>query len=113
MRYIVCALLVVLMGCFTRPAIIHRQSFDEIQIGTTVEELKKKVGEPRTIRATPSGGEEYEYVENLYIENEVVEKRLYYFSVQNGKVTSKRTDQQTPPAYDQIYDDDPNDVELQ
>lgn len=105
--------LVLLTACFSRSAIMTRSSYEEISIGTPISNLKAKVGEPYSIQEQPNGTEEYEYIERIPLGSEVIEENRYYLVVKNGQVVSKRMNQKSPPAYDLIYDDDPNDVEQQ
>jgi hypothetical protein len=75
--------------------------------------MEQRVGSPYQIRNLKDGEKEYEYIERITMGDEVVEENHYFIIVQDGKVKGKRTTQQTPPAYDLIYDDNPNDTDLQ
>jgi hypothetical protein len=90
-----------------------RKNFDEVYPGEPVIEVQKKAGAPYAIRSQPNGTEEYEYIERIPLGTEVVEENHYYLVIKNGQVVSKRINRETPPAYDLIDDDDPNDVEQQ
>lgn len=105
--------LLLMVSCFSRPAMMTRSSFDEIQVGESVAELKQKVGDPYAVHKQENGTEEYEYIERIDLGTETVEENRYTLVIKDGKVAAKRFNQQTPPAYDELYDGDPNDVELQ
>ena len=87
-----------------------RSGFREIELGTSVEEVVKNYGEPYYIRSNRDGSKEYHYIERIPFGEQVVEDNNYVLVIKNGKVISKRYNQERPPAYDEIYDDDPNDV---
>ena len=90
-----------------------RQNFDEIQLGTPVSKFEEKVGEPYKITSLKEGSEEYEYIERIPLGDEIVEENHYFLIIKEGKVISKRINRERPPAYDLIYDADPNDTDLQ
>lgn len=106
--------LLVLCSCFTRPNVASRSSFDSIDLGAPVSEVEKKVGKPYQVRRGANGTTVYEYIERISSgDNEVLEENHYFFTFKNGAVVSKNINQLREADYDQIYDDDPNDVELQ
>ena len=90
-----------------------RSSFADIRVGEPVTEVQKKVGDPYSITKNSDGSEEYEYIERILMGSEVIEENHYFLNVTNSRVVSKSFKQNTPPAYDTINDDDPNDTDLQ
>jgi len=106
-------LLIILAACFSRTAMMTRHTYEDITVGSTISDVQAKVGSPYSIHKQADGTEEYEYIERIPLGTEVVEENRYYLVIKNGQVVSKRMNQQTPPAYDLIYDDDPNDIEQQ
>ena len=99
-----------------------RKDYENVTIGTPISEVIADYGQPLTINTRPDGSQSYEYVERLPVSTAtgsttgaypgstaVVENR-YFIIVKDGKVISKRYNFEEPPAYDQIYDEDPNDV---
>lgn len=106
--------LLVLAGCFTRPNVANRQAYDSINLGEPVAEVEKKIGKPYQVRKYSNGTELYEYIERIYaVENEIIEERHYFIWIKNGQVISKKITEDRQPEYDLIYDDDPNDTDLQ
>ncbi len=106
--------LLFLSSCFTRSTVINRDAYDSINLGTPVAEVEKKVGDPYQVRKYSDGTQLYEYIERIYaVENEIIEENHYYFWIKNGQVVSKKITNQRQPDYDMIYDDDPNDTDLQ
>jgi hypothetical protein len=106
-------ILLLLCACFSHTAMMTRGSYQDIQVGSSIAEVQTKVGEPYAIRKQTDGSDEYEYIERIPLGTEVVEENHYYLLVKNGQVMAKRMNQETPPAYDLIQDDDPNDIEQQ
>ena len=74
------------------------------------QEVIDKYGEPYSITNKKNGTQEYLYIERIPGAEVTVEQNNYIFVVKNGQVISKRKNQELPPAYDEIYDEDPNDV---
>lgn len=107
------SILLLSVSCFAKSAIMTRGNFENIREGEPISEVKKTVGEPYSVRKLDDGSEEYQYIERIDLGTETVEENRYYLIIKNGQVVSKRFNQQTPPPYDEIYDGDPNDVELQ
>jgi hypothetical protein len=106
MRFLLSLLL--LTSCFTRPALMTHESFDDIQLGTSISEVKEKVGKPYAVRVKGAGKEEYEYIERMDLGQALIYENHYYLTIIDGKVISKRFTQERPPAFDFIYTDDPN-----
>ena len=108
------ALTVILSSCFSRSAVMTRNNFDEISVGSSVLEVEKKAGKPFAVYKQEGGDVEYEYIERIFLGEELLEERHYFLIIKEGKVVSKRLGgTQHPPAYDEIYEADPNDTDLQ
>ena len=103
------ALLSILAAC-AHGAVMTRSDFNNIELGTPVTEVTKQYGDPLKMTQQKDGTQVYEYVERLQIGAETVEENNYKLVIKNGQVVSKSYNQQLPPAYDEIYDEDPNDV---
>lgn len=91
-------------------AIMTHHDFDAIELGTPIMEVTKKYGNPLKITRQKDGSEVYEYIERLPIGAETVQENNYKLIIKNDQVVSKKYNQELPPAYDEIYDEDPNDV---
>lgn len=90
--------------------VMTREDFYTIELGTPSQNVITNYGEPYSIRNRKDGTQEYLYIERLPVGEETAEQNNYIIVVKNGQVVSKLTKQELPPAYDEIYDDDPNDV---
>lgn len=102
------ALCAVTAVCSAAP-VMTRGDFNAIELGTPADTVIQNYGEPYSIKSRKDGSQEYRYIEKLSVGDEIVEENNYYLLIKNGKVVSKRYNQELPPAYDEIYDDDPND----
>jgi len=100
----------VLLAACASGAIMTRSDFDDIQVGTPVSEVVKKYGDPIKIRTYKDGTQSYEYIERLPIGEQTVEENNYFIIVKDGQVAAKQYKQELPPAFDEIYDENPNDV---
>lgn len=85
-----------------------RPQYDCVMIGTPITEVMAISGEPYSVRSCGDGTEEYEYIERLSMNGELVYENHYFLTVANGEVVSKRIKQENRPAYDLMYDQDPN-----
>jgi hypothetical protein len=90
--------------------VMTRPGFYAIEIGTPVDAVIRAHGEPYSIKTNQNGSKDYLYIERIPAGEETVEENRYILVIKNGQVISKRYNQELPPAYDEIYDDDPNDV---
>src|SRR5262245_8188888 len=107
MKFLICALL-LLTSCFSRNAMMTYSQYDGIQSGMTVSDLKSEVGEPYAIRNTGDGIQEYEYIERIDTGNNIAAENHYFIVIKDGKVIGKRMKREGPPAYDLIYQTEPN-----
>ncbi len=99
--------LLLLSGCFSRSSVMTRESFDGIQVGTPISEIERSAGEPYAVHHK-NGMDEYEYIERVTTGNRLIYENHYTIYVQNGQVVGKSVSQEKVPAFDLIYQDDPN-----
>ena len=83
-------------------------TFEDIQIGTSIHEVRGLAGSPYAIRHRRDHSQEYEYIERIDIGTQTVTENHYYLIVRDGHVVSKCRRQERPPAYNLIYSEDPN-----
>ncbi len=82
-------------------------SYDQVQLGSPIAEVVQKNGEPYSIN-TKRGASEYRYVEKITSGNTLMYENHYTIFVQEGNVVGKTSTQERVPAFDLIYQDDPN-----
>ena len=100
----------LLMACGSSK-VMTRQEFYTIDTGTSAQQVVEKYGKPYSIKNRKDGSQEYLYIERIPAANQdTAEQNNYILVVKNGQVVSKRTTTELPSAYDEIYDEDPNDV---
>lgn len=97
----------VLGSCFSKSTMMSQQTFDDVQIGTRVDAIVKENGEPYSIE-TKNGMEEYRYVERVTDGNTLVYENHFVLFVKGGVVVAKTVSQERLPAFDLMYQDDPN-----
>lgn len=102
----VCMAMMMMVGCQKQP-IMNRQDFAQIQPGMSIDEVEKKYGKPYAIHSRDANSDIYEYIERVLMGPETVMQWRYYLVVSNGKVVGKYSKYSTPPAFEQIYSDDP------
>ncbi len=90
--------------------VMTKDDFYAIELGESSQTVIEKYGEPYSIRKKKDGSQEYRYIERIPAAEETAEQRIYLITVKNGQVVSKKFSYEVPPAYDEIYDEDPNDV---
>lgn len=74
-------------------------SFYDIPLGSTTSEVVATAGKPHAIHQKGDGIVEYEYLERIKEGARNVETRHYYLIFRDGKVSSKRVEQTSPPGY--------------
>lgn len=97
----------LLAGCFSKSAMMTMQTFDGVQVGSSVDGVVQENGEPYSIK-TRQGTEEYMYVEKVTSGNRLIYENHYTIFVKDGVVVGKTAKQEMVPAFDLIYQDDPN-----
>jgi len=104
------ALLFLGAATLTADPLMTLPGYNTIELGAPVDQIVRKYGEPYSIAPFPDGTKEYLYIERITLDKDLVEENRYFIVFKNGQVVSKRCNQERPPAYNEIYDDDPNDV---
>ena len=84
-----------------------QESYAAVQIGTSIDRVTQEMGEPYSI-TTKNDGEEYSYIERITAGNRLLYENHYIFFVRQGVIVDKRIQQEKRPAFDLIYQDDPN-----
>lgn len=107
MRFLL-IILVFLASCFARTTTMTQETFLSIDLGTPIDRVVAKNGEPYSVRNFGGGVLEYEYIERVGRPEELVREYHYYLKVVHGEVVSKRMTTEKQPAYDLIYQEDPN-----
>jgi hypothetical protein len=107
-KHLFLTFLVLLASCFSRPAMMNHEMFDDIQIGTPISDVSMKAGEPYAIYSKGGNIDEYEYIEKIEMNNELVMENHYFLIVSDGKVVGKRITQERRQAFDLLYQEDPN-----
>lgn len=100
----------VLLVCFTachKQPLMTKQGFAEVEPGVPIKEVEKKYGKPYAVYSRDGNSDIYEYIERITMGPETVMQCRYYLIVSNGTVVGKYSKYSTPPAFEQIYSDDP------
>ena len=107
MKKLFCLLgLVLAFGC-QRQTIMTQKNFGEIEVGMSIKEIEKVYGKPYSIHSRDAHSEIHEYIERIMIGPETAAQYRYYLIVADGKVVGKYSKYSNPPAFEQIYSDDP------
>jgi len=88
-----------LCACASGGSVTTFETFYDVPIGASKEEVVEQLGEPIKIQKCEDGTVEYEYVERIKAGSRNVETRHYYIQLKEGKVVSKRVKQTSPPAF--------------
>ena len=83
-------------------------TYDKVQMGTSIAQLESDIGKPYAIHTKEGNIVEYEYIERIDTGNNLVAENHYFLIVENGKVVGKYMNRERPPAYDLIYQEEPN-----
>jgi hypothetical protein len=100
--------LIFMTGCFSRTAMMTRENYDTIAIGTPITELQKQIGTPSSVRSKGDDLEEYEYIERITMNGNYTIENNYYLEILNGIIVGKRMTSERTPAYNFMYNSDPN-----
>lgn len=86
----------------------NRIDFNEVKMGSSAAEVVKQYGEPYAVRELDNGKLEYEYIERVRMNNELMYENHYFLTVEKGQIIDKRFSEYRRPGYDQIWRPDPN-----
>jgi len=89
----------ILAACSMGSRISTMDTFHEVDLSATTEQVKALLGTPYAIRTSDDGCVEYEYIERIPIGARDAETRHYFIQFQDGKVVSKRVKQSSPLPY--------------
>ncbi len=106
-KYGICLGLFLLGGCFPKSSMMTMERYDQVQVGSPIRDVVQQNGEPYSID-TKHGSSEYKYVEKVTSGNRLIYENHYTIIVKDGNVVGKTAVQERRPAYDLIYQDDPN-----
>ncbi len=87
---------------------LNRIEFNDIMLGTPISQVVARHGEPYAVYDSGNGTAEYEYIERISMNNELVYENHYYLTVSNDKVISKCFREENRPPFDQMYRQNPN-----
>lgn len=87
---------------------LNLEQYNRLTLGTRISDVYKELGEPYTVRDVGERAQEYEFVERLAMNNELVYENHYFITVVNGQIVNKRICRESRPAFDQIWQEDPN-----
>ncbi len=107
---LICLSALLLASCFSRSSAMTAETFSDVQIGAPISSLSSSIGSPYAIHSKKDGTQEYEYIERINADSTFVAENHYFLVVQDGEVVGKYMTQERPPAYDLIYQPDPNNV---
>lgn len=85
-----------------------RLDYNSIMLGTPAPKVVQQYGEPYAVHDRGNGLYEYEYIERVSMNNELMYENHYFLTVVNGQVVGKRFREVTRPGYDQLWQPDPN-----
>jgi hypothetical protein len=78
---------------------VTMNSFYDVPIGASQEEVFASVGKPVATHRKADGFIEYEYVERFSAGGRTLNERHYYILMKDGKVVSKKIKQDSPLPY--------------
>jgi hypothetical protein len=88
--------LLTLAACASGPSVVSMDSFYDIPVGASKEEVIAKAGDPSSITKKEDGTEEYHYVERLTAGARLLQERRYTIVLKDGVVVSKKIEQASP-----------------
>lgn len=107
-RLVAVACMISLIGCTSSYFAMTDRVFCEIDMGISIESVQCQVGDPYAICIREDGAEEYKYIERIDLGRGLVMEKQYFLVVKDNKVVSKRLVRRIPPAYNLLYETDPN-----
>lgn len=85
-----------------------RLDFNDIMLGTTLREVVNCYGDPYAVHEPECGGIAFEYIERISMNDELVYVNHYYLTFINDRLAAKCFREENRPAFDQMYQQNPN-----
>ena len=89
--------LLTLAACASGHNVLTMDSFYDIPVGATKEEVMTQVGKPYSITKKEDGCEEFLFIERMKVGARVMQERRYIITIKDGVVVSKHFEQSSPP----------------
>lgn len=93
------SLSILLFSCASGGKVMTTESFSEVSIGMSSDEMQKKFGKPYSIKDLGEGEVEYTYIEKIHMGSRVLQERHYLIILKNGRVTATKTRDFSRPAW--------------
>lgn len=100
--------LILLLFLCTALSALNRLEFNQIILGTSIDQVISHYGEPYAVHDLGNGTTQYEFIERIAMNNELIYENHYYLTVSNDKVVSKCFREENRPPYDQMFQQNPN-----
>ena len=85
-------------ACASGHSMLTMDSFYDISVGSTREEVISKIGDPWSITKKEDGCEEFVFIERMKVGARIMEERRYIITLRDGVVVSKHLERTSPPA---------------
>ncbi|NGX28959.1 MAG: hypothetical protein K940chlam1_01149 [Candidatus Anoxychlamydiales bacterium] len=93
------SLSILVFSCASGGKVMTAESFSEVSIGMSSDEMQKKFGKPYSIKDLGEGEVEYTYIEKIHMGSRVLQERHYLIILKNGRVTATKTRDYSRPAW--------------
>lgn len=95
--------LLLFLGCASGGKMMTMESYSDLPVGISSDELVKERGDPYTV--TRSGENEiYEYIERISAFDRVIMIRHYFFTVRDGRIIEKQVKEEKPYVFRDSYE---------
>lgn len=86
----------------------NRIDYNDLMLGTPAPKVVQKYGDPYSVRDLGNSALEYQYIERISMNNELVYENHYFLTFVNNQLTNKRFREETRQPFDKMYRPDPN-----
>jgi len=90
--------LLTFAACASGHNMLTMDSFYDIPVGATKEEVITMAGHPYSSSKKDDGVEEFVFIERMKVGERTVQERRYIIILKDGVVISKHLEQSSPPA---------------
>lgn len=101
-------LFLIFLAACTSHRIVTYSDYAQVKTDEPIASIEEKWGPPYAVRDRKDGSQEYEYIERIEVGNGIVSDNHYILVVRDGKVIGKYLKREQSPAYDLIYQEQPN-----
>jgi len=98
--FLIAISLLSIWGCASGSKVVTPDSFSQISVGMTTDDVEKILGKPYSIKNLEDNEIQYTYIEKMPMGKRVIQERHYLINFRNKKVSATKVIYYNRPSYE-------------